>query len=410
CTPSPTRSLAPSATWTTCPYVTRDGQRNPDVSLPQDSPSIVAMAQSVLYNSVAYALSASSSFSQMAAGIIDTWFLNSATAMNPQMKYGQVVRGPGTQTGSFMGILDARGFVQVFNGIAILKLAHSPDWTTGRETALQRWVSLYDNWLVNSDLGRKSSSSPNNHGTFWMNQMVVLKMYENDLSGARAAVKYYFTHQFLDQIVASGEQPFEAVRTRPFHYRCFNLQAMIINAKLADQLGLNMWVAKSRYGATIQTATNFLMATNPGSEDVTELYPHVASVAAAYGDPTGKYLAFLQQGDPNYASNPYWFYSQPAALRGASAKNQQKRSDFPTGGVKERRIPTEYAVMKPAIFAQSDVVELDEGVFATWDDLKPYYNHTGQPTIGTRRRRDGHVLPESLGRTEGPARVLEWNS
>jgi Alginate lyase len=205
------------------------------------------MAQSVLYNSVAYALSASSSFSQMAASIIDTWFLNSATSMNPQMKYGQVVRGPGTQTGSFMGILDARGFVQVFNGIAILKLAHSPDWTSGRETALQHWVSLYDNWLVNSDLGRKSASSPkcvgfifrgakfdgmrltSNHGTFWMNQMVVLKIYENDLSGARAAVKSYFTHQFLDQIVASGEQPFEAVRTRPFHYRCFNLQAMIVS-------------------------------------------------------------------------------------------------------------------------------------------------------------------------------------
>jgi hypothetical protein len=171
-----------------------------------------------------------------------------------------------------------------------------------------------------------------------------------------------------------------------------------------------MWVAKSRYGATIQTAANFLMGTNPGSEDVTELYPHVASVAAAYGDPTGTYLAFLQQGDPNYASNPYWFYSQPAALRGASAKNQQKRNDFPIRGVKERRIPTEYAVMKPSVFAQSDVVELDEGVFATWDDLKPYYDHGGQPTTGTRRRRDGHVLPQSLGRTEGPARVLEWNS
>ena len=67
-----------------------------------------------------------------------------------------------------------------------------------------------------------------NHGTFWMAQMTALKMYLNDAKGAQDVLRYYFGHQFLDQIVASGEQPFEAVRTRPFHYRCFNLEAMIV--------------------------------------------------------------------------------------------------------------------------------------------------------------------------------------
>jgi hypothetical protein len=119
------------------------------------------MSQSVLYNSVASGLSGvSSSFSQIVGGIIDTWFLNPTTGMNPHLNFSQVVRGPGTQVGSFMGILDARGFVQVFNGIGILKLAKSPDWTANRESAMQRWVSLYDRWLVNSPLGRKAGSAP----------------------------------------------------------------------------------------------------------------------------------------------------------------------------------------------------------------------------------------------------------
>ncbi len=61
-----------------------------------------------------------------------------------------------------------------------------------------------------------------------MSQMGALKLYMNDIDGLREAMQYYFTHQFLDQVAASGEQPFEAVRTRPFHYRCFNLEAMIV--------------------------------------------------------------------------------------------------------------------------------------------------------------------------------------
>lgn len=54
-------------------------------------------------------------------------------------------------------------------------------------------------------------------------------MYIGDTQGAQAALQNYFMHQFRDQVAATGEQPFEAVRTRPFHYRCFNLEAMIVS-------------------------------------------------------------------------------------------------------------------------------------------------------------------------------------
>jgi hypothetical protein len=59
--------------------------------------------------------------------------------------------------------------------------------------------------------------------------VIATKVLAGDVSGATAAAQDYFSHQFLDQVAASGEQPFEAVRTRPFHYRCFNLEAMIVS-------------------------------------------------------------------------------------------------------------------------------------------------------------------------------------
>ena len=35
------------------------------------------------------------------------------------------------------------------------------------------------------------------------------------------------------------------------------------------------------------------MGLDPKKEQVSDIFPHVAAVAAAYGDPTGKYQAFL---------------------------------------------------------------------------------------------------------------------
>lgn len=65
-----------------------------------------------------------------------------------------------------------------------------------------------------------------------MAQLAAVKMFIGDREGAIGLLKGFFDGPFMDQIAASGEQPFEAVRTRPFHYRCFNLEAMIVSSNL----------------------------------------------------------------------------------------------------------------------------------------------------------------------------------
>ena len=68
-----------------------------------------------------------------------------------------------------------------------------------------------------------------NHLTFYVSQLAAAKYFVGDFKGATVVLQNYFKNQFLDQIAQSGEQPFESVRTRPFHYRCFNLEAMIVS-------------------------------------------------------------------------------------------------------------------------------------------------------------------------------------
>ncbi|KAF8337414.1 alginate lyase-domain-containing protein [Cantharellus anzutake] len=374
CTPSPTKSMPPSATWTTCPYITKDGQRNPDVNLPGDSSSMVSMSQAVLYNSLAAVLSKTpAKYSQTAVSLVNTWFIDPQTAMNPHAQYGQVVRGPGIQHGDFMGVLDLRALIQIINGILILKAANDSNWTPSMERDMQAWIANYDHWMVTSDIGRKAGEAANNHGTFWMSQIGGIKLYRNDPGGVREGMQYYFTHQFLDQIAASGEQPFEAVRTRPFHYRCFNLEGMMTNAKLAQQAGLDMWDARSRYGGTIQAATDFLMRVDPKDEDVKELLPHVATAWAVFGDPTGKYRSFLERADPTYQSQPWWLYDQPNAIKPARAPSPSPSSRLRWQKRNRTAKTDSQNIVKPAAFLDTDTIQLDDGVFVTWEDLQPYY-------------------------------------
>jgi hypothetical protein len=90
---------------------------------------------------------------------------------------------------------------------------------------------------------------------------------------------------------------------------------------------LNFWIAKSKYGATIQTAVDFTMKIDPKSEDASELSPHVAAAAAVYGDPTGKYTKFLEKTMPDYRSHPSYFYAQVAASSGSRMDKHVGRAD-----------------------------------------------------------------------------------
>lgn len=47
------------------------------------------------------------------------------------------------------------------------------------------------------------------------------------------------------------------------------------------------------------------------TDDTSELYSIVADIAATYGDPHGKYIAFLVSGEPNYTSDGFFLWDQP---------------------------------------------------------------------------------------------------
>ncbi|CAE6419164.1 unnamed protein product [Rhizoctonia solani] len=423
CAQSPTTSMSPQASeyypiqlipgwltfvkaWTACPYKPRDGKVNPDTREIKNPAYVIQMSQSVLWNAIAAVASGSKLHEKSAVGFINAFFLDNKSRMNPKVEFGQVVRGPpGTQAGSYMGVLDMRSLVKVVNAVLVLRETQSSYWTQDLDVKMKTWATQYIQWVEASSVGRKAARAANNHGSFYPNQIAALKILSEDMAGARLVLQSYFDNQFQDQIVASGEQPLEAVRTRPFHYRCFNLEAIITNAKLGDYIGINYWSVRTKYGATIQTAVDYVISLDPGNERVEDALPHVAAVAAAYGDPRSKYANYLRSGNRNYDKKSYWFYDQPAAISNKpKGKRDVEDGTLPTTDGSEsivaRANPEDPAPSAnpdgspesesvdaagvdqdhpPAMFANGRLVELEEGLFVGWDDVRDFYRKSTSP-------------------------------
>jgi hypothetical protein len=77
------------------------------------------------------------------------------------------------------------------------------------------------------------------------------------------------------------------------------------------------------------------MTVSPGSEEADELYPNVAAVAAEYGDPTGKYAAFLKahSNGTTYIAQPYFLWNQPLSDSGLSSDSAASSGKKSAGGV-----------------------------------------------------------------------------
>ncbi|KAJ7218239.1 alginate lyase-domain-containing protein [Mycena haematopus] len=331
--------LSPQTIWKTCPYVFHDGQVNPDRTTINDFQSFFNLSDAVLYNALAFTFQnqSSSVYSQNAVKFIKTWFLNSNTSMNPNLNYAQMNRGPKGQTGEYTGILDLRGFAKIASGILILRKHGSSDWTSEIDSQMVAWCNQYINWLQTAPTAKQAAAAKNNHGTYYVNQLMALKLIVNDIAGATTLGRGYFGGIYKGQIASNGNQPLEASRSRPYHYRNFNIAGMITNARLlkyADPAS-NDWNTTS-HGATIQTAVDFLMTTNPSATQeanvTAEIYPNVAAVAATYGDPQGKYVQFLSASGFPYADDASFLWDQPLAGPGVSSNSTSTSNSNSTAG------------------------------------------------------------------------------
>ena len=237
------------------PWIRKDGITNPDTQTNAvDRKRLGFMGKSVWDLSLAYYFTNNEKYAKKAISMIDTWFINPKTLMNPHLNYAQSV--PGNLKKRPSGILDGRSIV-MFIPDAISLLSASKHWKNDSEIKMTKWFSDYLTWLTQSELGIRGSSQQNNHGSWYKFQVASLALYLGDKALVRNMVE--LAQQSLDDMLDDeGGQIHELARSRSFFYSCFNLQALINIADLGDKVGMDMWQYQSEDKKSLSLAISYL--------------------------------------------------------------------------------------------------------------------------------------------------------
>jgi hypothetical protein len=247
-----------------CPYVQRDGQRNPEVDTGTDRQDVERVFDSTYDLSLAWYYTGKKQYAEKAAQVLRTWFLAPGTRMNPNLDHGQFI--PCKYDGRAIGIIDfSQSYTSVLDAIAILDTG-APGWSKGDRTAMRAWNTDFRDWLVDSAFGKEEGAAKNNHGTFYDMQLAALAYATGDQDLARRTVLGARTLRIDPQIGADGSQPQELARTRSWHYSTFDLVAYTRLAAIGRHVGVNLWSYEGPGGQSLFKAVDYLLPAATGAE------------------------------------------------------------------------------------------------------------------------------------------------
>ncbi|MEU9197180.1 alginate lyase family protein [Streptomyces hundungensis] len=287
-----------------CPYVQKDGQRNPEVDTGTDRPDLGKVFNSVTSLSLAWYYTGRRQYAEHASAILRTWFLDPATRMNPNLDHGQFI--PCKYDGRAIGIIDfSQQYSSVLDAIAVLDTG-APGWSAGDSSAMLAWNKAFLDWEVNSAFGKEESAAANNHGTFQDLQIAALALATGDRSLARRTVLGAEKLRIDPQIAADGSQPQELSRTRSWHYSTFDLVAYTRLAAIGNQVGVHLWTYRGPQGQSLFEAVRYLLPAATGAAAWThpelEFHRYAASdvvhAAADAGDRAAKAAVPRLQAPP----------------------------------------------------------------------------------------------------------------
>ncbi|KAI9228399.1 MAG: alginate lyase-domain-containing protein [Piptocephalis tieghemiana] len=295
----------------TGPWIQKDGVINPDILQLTQQADLTAATNAMRSEVLGQVFRGQGSKGyDHVVDQLRAWLVNPKTRMNPNAKYGQVVRNnnPSTWIGRFEAILSVRQLAFVPSVVELVR-AHSKKWNKkSDDAAVIKWAQEYLDWLINPPFTPGASTNVNNHRTYWSCQVVEYQRFLGKHADAAKTLATFVNTYLPQQVNATGGMPLEMARTRPHHYGVFNLDALVYLASFAEQIRpdthkpyYDFWSAQ---GNAIKKAMDFLIKTFTLDEielqDVDVLLRLVPTIAARYGDSDGTYAAFVKSLNMRY--------------------------------------------------------------------------------------------------------------
>lgn len=222
------------------PYIRKDGLVNPEVKKYMDKVWLNEMKDAVYVLGLAYHYTKNEKYAAHAAQLVRTWFIDTATKMNPHLNFGQAVKGE--NEGRAAGLIDTRHFIFVIEAVKLIQ--QSPGWSKKDDDALKTWFASFDSWLTRSRIGIAERKASNNHGLWYDAQRMAIASYLGNKTEVGRIVDETLSRMDT-QVDDKGFLPKELDRTNSFHYSLFSLEALTATAQIAEDNGIDLWNRES---------------------------------------------------------------------------------------------------------------------------------------------------------------------
>ena len=284
------------------PYMRKDGVRNPEINKITDHRNLGELDNACRTLSLAWFLTGEEKYAAKASALLQYWFLNEATKMNPNLNFGQAI--PGITNGRGIGIIETVSLTGIADAVNLLK--GSKSLTDKDNKSIHEWYAQYLTWMLTSKNGNEEHAAKNNHGTWFYAQVIDFALFTGNTAKAKELAEE--SKKKIDsQIDAAGKMQLELDRTNGLGYSTFNLQAWFRVATLAQHAGVNLWQYVNPQGASIRTALDWLLPYSLGQKTWTYqqigeynkngIYPLLVQAATVYKDANYATLAGQLQED-----------------------------------------------------------------------------------------------------------------
>jgi len=298
------------------PYIRRDGERNPELNAIPDHKNFGTVMSSSRKLALAYYIFGDERYAAKATELLRVWFIDPRTRMNPNLQYAQAVKGHNDGRGT--GLIETSAIADIVDAVGLLSGSRS--WTQADQRAMLDWCGKFMDWMLTSANGKDEAAARNNHGTFYDVQIVALALFTGRTDVAHAVADAAARKRIEVQIEPDGSQPLELARTKSFSYSVFNLRAHFELARLAENVGVDLWSYRSKDGRSIRSALDYLLPYATGESTWTrqqiepirarELVPLLLEASHRFQAP--RYRAEALKIDPGAAT------SEQALLAGAA--------------------------------------------------------------------------------------------
>ncbi|HWB92131.1 MAG TPA: alpha-L-fucosidase [Puia sp.] len=334
------------------PYVNRDGQSNPN-NFVAHRLAMIRLSRLVGALGSAWLLTHDDKYVRQALDHCRAWFVDTATMMNPDLRFSQAVKG--RATGRSYGIIDTIQLMEVVKALEVMEGSAAMDPRLLEK--IKAWFSRYLQWLNTHPYGVKEMNAANNHSTCWLMQVAAFAHFTGDQGLLEFCRARYKTVLLPRQMGADGSFPLELRRTKPYGYSLFNLDAMAMLCQILSTPGDDLWHFQADSGKSVEKGIDFL-------------YPYIADKSK------WPYKHDIMIWDQ-------WPVAQPALVFGALAFGRKdwldtwKRLDHhPTNAEVIRNLPvrhpliwlTQKVVNKPLV-RKTDTLTRDERM-GWWRDAR----------------------------------------